>query len=199
MPVIREYQGEAGPLFIHTDAVFVEGGKTYVLRLPGVSFNAGAERSAVGKHIPERIEVKLGDQYTTVVNWNFRSIEENGELAEGDFLILRPRPEYVNGISIGRPQWLMRPRDLLPVRFTLSRAPTGFYVPNRAITLVGAKPAVYRVEDGIARATPVSLHETVEEYRRIQGEGLSQGVQIIVGGVHYVSDGQPVSVTEILE
>ena len=199
LPVVREYQGEAGPLFIHTDAVLSEDGKTYVLRLPGVSFHAGAERSAVGKHIPERIEVTLGDQYTTVVNWNFRSVEDSGALTEGDFLILNPQPEYVNGVSIGRPQWLLRPRDLVPVRVNLSSAPIGFYVPNTAITLLGDIPTVYRVEDGVARATSVSLFETVDEYRRIQAEGLAEGTRIIVGGVHYISDEQPVSVTEVLE
>ena len=174
-------------------------GKTYVLRLPGVSFHAGAERSAVGKHLPDRIEVTLGDQYTTVVTWNFRSIVDEGELVEGDFLILNPQPEYVEGVSIGRPQWLLRPHDLVPVQFSLSNTPTGFYVPNAALTLIGDATSVYRVEDGIARATPVTLHETVDEQRRIEGTGIAGGTQIIVGGVHYVSDGQPVSVTEIVE
>ena len=199
LPVVREFQGEPGPLFVHSNAVFTEDGKTYVLRLPGVSFHAGAERSAVGRHVPERVQVTLGDQYTTVVNWNFRSVEDDGALAEGDFLIINPRPDYVNGVAIGRPHWLLRPRALVPVRFNLSASPVGFYVPNSAIILLGDTPNVYRVENGFARATPVSPLETVDEYRRIQGEGLADGVRIIVGGVHYVSDGQPVSVTEVVE
>ena len=159
----------------------------------------GAERSAVGRHVPERVQVTLGDQYTTVVNWNFRSVEDDGALAEGDFLLINPRPDYVNGVAIGRPHWLLRPRDLVPVRFNLSASPVGFYVPNSAIILLGDTPNVYRVENGLARTTPVSPLETVDEYRRIQGEGLADGVRIIVGGVHYVSDGQPVSVTEVVE
>ncbi len=198
MPVVREFQGEPGPLFIHTDSVYPEDGRNYVLRLPGVSFNAGAERSAVGKHVPERIEVTFGDQYITVVNWNFRSVEDNDELEEGDFLILNPAPEYVDGVSIGRPQWLLRPRDLVPVRFTLASAPPGLYVPNTALTLLGEAYHVFRVENGVARATAVSLHETVDGRRRIEGKGLREGTRIVVGGVHYVSDGQPVFITEVL-
>ncbi len=198
MPVVREFQGEPGPLYIHTDSVYTQDGRNYVLRLPGVSFNAGAERSAVGKHVPERIEVTFGDQYITVVNWNFRSVEDNHELDEGDFLILNPAPEYVDGVSIGRPQWLLRPRDLVPVRFTLASAPPGLYVPNTALTLLGEAYHVFRVENGVARATAVSLHETVDGRRRIEGKGLREGTRIVVGGVHYVSDGQPVSITEVL-
>ncbi len=198
LPAIREYQGEEGPLFVPIDSVLAEGDETFVLRLPGVGFHAGAERSAVGKHIPEKVRVTLGDQYTTVVNWNFRSVTSNKDLAEGDFLILNPQPNYIEGVAGGRPQWLLRPRDLVPVQFALSTTTPGFYVPNRAITLVGDSQAVFVVEDGVARARPVSVHETFEELRRIEGEGVTTGSKVIVGGVHYVSDGQPVTITEAL-
>lgn len=198
LPAVREYQGEEGPLFVPIDSVLVEGDETFVLRLPGVSFHAGAERSAVGKHIPEKVRVTLGDQYTTVVKWNFRSVTSNEDLVEGDFLILNPQPNYIKGVAGGRPQWLLRPRDLVPVQFALSTTTPGFYVPNRAITLVGDSPAVFVVEDGVARARPVTVHETFEELRRIEGEGVTTGSKVIVGGVHYVSDGQPVTITEAL-
>jgi RND family efflux transporter MFP subunit len=199
LPVIREFQGEAGPLFVSTRAILIEDDKTYVMRLPGVSFHDGADRSAVGLHIPERVDVELGDEYSTVVNWNFRSIEDSGTLIEGDFLILNPHPDYAQGVLVGRPQWLLRPGDLVPVRFDLSRTTTGFYAPGKAITLLGGELNVFRVEAGIARATRITLHETAEEQRRIEGEGLSPGTQLVVGGVHYISEGQPVSVTEVLK
>ncbi len=132
------------------------------------------------------------------MNWTFRSIVPNEILAEGDFLILNPLPAYVDGVSSGRPQWLLRPRDLIPVQFALATTPPGFYVPNRAITLVGGSEVVYVVEDGVATARPVSVHDSFEELRRIEGEGIIAGANVVVGGVHYVSDGQPVTVTETL-
>ena len=199
LPAVREFQGEAGPLFVPIDSVLTEGDETFVLRLPGVSFHAGAERSAVGKHIPEKIKVTLGEHYTTVVNWNFRSITNSEALTEGDFLILNPQPNYTQGVASGRPQWLLRPRDLVPVQFALSATTLGFYVPIRAITLVGDGLAVFIVEDGVARTRPVSVHETFEERRRIEGDGVTTGSKVIVGGVHYVSDGQPVTITEVLQ
>ena len=85
------------------------------------------------------------------------------------------------------------------MQFSISAAPKGFYVPNTAVTLTGNTPTVYRVEDGVARATTVELLQTVDANRRIQGKGISSGTHIIVGGVHYVSDGQPVSVTEVIK
>ncbi len=199
LPVVRKRQGESGPLFAPTDSIGTEGDATYVLRLPGVSFNAGGKRSAVGGHRPEKVYVTLGDQYFTVVNWNFRSLVEFGDLSEGDFLIRRPQPDYVDGVAIGRPQWLLRPRDLVPVQFELSAAPSGFYVPIRAITLTQTGEAVLVAEDGLARERPVTVHETFQEYRRIEGDGITDGTQVIVGGVHYLSDGQPVSISEMLE
>ena len=144
------------------------------------------------------VRVILGDQYTTVVNWTFRSIAANDILVEGDFLILNPQPNYVDGVSSGRPQWLLRPRDLIPVQFALSTTKPGLYVPNRAIALVGGSEVVYVVEDGVATVRPVSVHESFEELRRIDGEGITAGANVVVGGVHYVSDGQPVTVTEVL-
>lgn len=194
LPVVREFQGEPGPLFVPTDSVLREGGRTFVLRLPGVSFNPGAERSAVGRHIPDKVEITLGTQYTTVINWNFRSLLESGDLAEGDFLALHPTSEHAHAVAIGRPQWLLRPRDLVPVKFTLSASPPGFYVPTSAITLSDNGEAVFVVENGRAVERPVSVRETFEELRRIEGEGIAEGVLVIVGGVHYVSDDQPVTI-----
>lgn len=198
LPVVKEYQGENGPLFVHTDSLLKENGKTYVLRLPGVSFHPGAERGAFGKHVPEKVEVTVGDQYITVIKWNFRSIVDNGNLTEGDFLIIDPKPAHLKGVAIGRPQWLLRPRDLVPVQFSLSAVPRGFYVPINAITLINGHHGVFTVENGRARLHPVNVFETFEELRRIEGEGVGNGTRVVVGGVHYVSDSQPVTITEAL-
>ena len=83
----------------------------------------------------------------------------------------------------------------MPVHFALSATRRGYYVPINAITLVDGKHVVFVVEDGSAVARPVSVHETFQELRRIEGEGLGDGARVIVGGVHYVSDGQPVTIT----
>ena len=194
LPVVRRYQGEAGKLFVHGNSIFLEDGKTYVFRLPGVSFHPGAKRSAVGKHVPEKVEVTLGNEYYTVIKWNFRSLEVSGDLREGDFLVIGPKKEHLNGLAIGRAQWLLRPGDLVPVRFQLDATPKGLYVPMSAITVIDEKHVVFSVEEDRARLREVTVHETYHELRRIEGEEIGVGNQVIISGVHYVSDGQPVNI-----
>ncbi len=194
LPVIRRYHGEAGALFVHTNSIYTEDGKTYVLRLPGVSFHPGARRSAVGKHVPDKVAVSLGDEYVTVIRWNFRSLKPSSDLREGDFLVIGPKPEYLQGLAIGRAQWLLRPGDLVPVRFLLESTPKGFYVPVDAITMVEDRPIVFVVEDQRARMKSVTVHDTYRELRRIEAEGLAPGDQIIISGMHYVADGEPIRI-----
>ena len=194
LPVVREFQGEAGPLYVPSDAILEESGKTYVLRLPGVSFHGRAARDAVGVHRPEKLEVRLGDRYTSVVTWSFRSVVDDGTLAEGDFVIRNPQPGFVDGIVMGRPQWLFRPRDLVPVEFNLAAAPEGFYVPLDAVVMIGSSLHVFRVTDAVARAVGVSVHDTIDDHRRVVSDALQQGDSIVSAGAHFLSDGQPVVV-----
>jgi RND family efflux transporter MFP subunit len=194
LPVASRYQGEAGALFVPVDSVYHEDGRAYVLRLPGVGFRNDTRRDAVGRHVPEKIAVQLGEDYLTVVKWNFRSLEQAGELREGDFLVMKPRAEYLNGLAIGRSQWLLRPGDLVPVRFLLDATPRGFYVPVDAITRVESRQAVFLVEAGVARLRPVTVHESYQELRRIQGEGIEAGARVITGGSHFVSEGEAVRI-----
>jgi RND family efflux transporter MFP subunit len=194
LPVARRYQGEAGALFVPVDSLYREDGKDYVLRLPGVGFTDDASRDAVGKHLPEKIAVELGDDYLTVVKWNFRSLKRNGALREGDFLVLKPQPKYLEGLAIGRPQWLLRPGDLVPVRFLLDATPRGLYVPVDAITTFGDAHAVFLVENNTARLRTVRVRDSYQELRRIEGDGIVGGAQVITGGMQFVSDGEPVRV-----
>ena len=160
--------------------------------------------SALGVALAHRLgdDVRLTDRPEAPVKadssipCSFLPDESTDALVEGDFIILNPLPDYVNGVVGGRPQWLLRPHDLIPVQLSLSNTTPGFYVPNRAVTLVGDQTTIYIVEDGIAVASPVTVHDSFEELRRIEGEDLHDGTRVIVGGVHYVSEGQPVTVTE---
>ena len=187
-------RAKGGPLFVQTDCVYREAGQTFVLRLPGVSFHASGQPTAVGKHVPEKVEVSLGEEYFTVNKWNFRSLRESGGLVEGDFLAVGPTKAHEEGLAIGRPQWLLRPGDLVPVRFHLDFTPRGFYVPVDAIVKRAGNHSVFAVRDGVARKVAVAVSDTFGELRRIEGEGIGRGTQIVVRGAHYVSDGQPISI-----
>lgn len=194
LPVVRRYHGEEGSLYVPINSLYYENGKTYVLTLPGVSFHSGASRSAVGKHIPEKIEVELADDYFTVIKWNFRSLKKNNGLQEGDFLVLNPIQEHLTGLAVGRPQWLLRPGDLVPVSFLQHSTKKGIYVPINAISKVDDKHVVYIAENDSAKMIEISLHETYRELRRIEGNGIEPGINIIIGGMHYVSDAQVIRI-----
>ena len=72
--------------------------------------------------------------------------------------------------------------------------PRGHYVPVDAITSIDGKHVVFVVEEKKARMTEVAVLETYRELRRIEAESIVPGTAVIVGGVHYVSDGQPVTI-----
>ncbi len=196
LPAVRQYQGEGKVLFVPAESIYRDHGKDYVLRLPGVGFRTDARRDAVGKHMPEKIPIEVADDYLTVAKWTFRSLKQSGELDEGDFLVINPRKEHENGLAVGRAQWLLRPGDLVPVQFLLDATPRGFYVPVNAITRIGDAHIVLVVEDGIARSRVVSVNESYQELRRIEGEGITTGTAVITGGVHYVSDGERVRIVD---
>jgi hypothetical protein len=145
--------------------------------------------------VPDKVEVELGEEYFAVNKWNFRSLKSSGDLKEGDFLATGSTKEHESGLAIGRPQWLLRPGDLVPVNFLLETMPRGFYVPVDVIVTRGGSRFVFLADDGVARLQSVTVHETYGELRRIEGDGIEAGTQVIIRGVHYVSDCQPISVT----
>ena len=97
-----------------------------------------------------------------------------------DSAVADPRPAYVEGVAVGRPQWLFRPGYLVPVEFVLAGPALGFYVPIRALVLVAGQPAVFLAESDRARLVDVSVHETFEELQRIEGDGIVDGARVIV-------------------
>ena len=105
-----------------------------------------------------------------------------------------PAKPHLDGVVIDRPQWLFRPGDIVPVRFILNMTTRGFYVPVDAITVIDGNHVVFGVEDSKAHTIPVTVHDTYQELRRIESDQLRPGIPIVVGGVRFLSDGQPVSI-----
>ena len=85
--------------------------------------------------------------------------------------------------------------DLVPVNFLLETTPRGYYVPVGAIVTRGGNRSVFLADNGVAQLQSVTVHETYGELRRIEGDGIEAGTKVIIRGVHYVSDGQPISLT----
>ena len=194
LPIIRRYHGEEGALFVETHAIYREGDKMFVLRIPDMNLDSGGRMSIVGKNVPEKIPVVLGTDYYRVVSWTMQSLNQHGALREGDLLVLNPKSEHLTGFAYGRSQWVLRPGDLVPVHFISETTPKGFYVPVDAIVKIDERPLVFVAESNRAMMREVSVHESYGGMRRIEGEGIGSGSQVIVSGVHYVADGQPIRI-----
>ena len=108
-----------------------------------------------------------------------------------------PRPEHLKGAVMSAFDWVIRPGDIVPVSFDLGELPAGFYVPVEAILTLNGAASVFVVgEGGRARSIPVTLHETVGLQRRIEGNGLEDGMRVILEGLHYVGEGDRLRVVQ---
>ncbi|MEZ5962496.1 MAG: HlyD family efflux transporter periplasmic adaptor subunit [Planctomycetota bacterium] len=196
MPVMRAEAGVPGPLFVGAACVRVETDGTFVYRLPGMAgFQPrSAPMDAVLK--PERVPVHLESERLTFVNFKFVRVRDDSAVAEGDALICDPRPEHVDGVTLARYDWMLRPGDLVPVRLAPVAAPPGVYVPVDAIVSVDGQHSVFVVEDDRCRRVPVTAHESVGDRRRITGDDVTAGRRIVHEGAHYLGDGEPVRVVE---
>lgn len=104
-----------------------------------------------------------------------------------------------------REQWLLRPGDLAKVDLVDSRMPRGFYVPIDAINEKSGKHYVFVVEGDAAkkvRKVEVAIADgpnTLKRIASVGGQELSDGSQIVLGGVHYLVDGETVNVAAEVE
>ena len=63
----------------------------------------------------------------------------------------------------------------------------------QAIRTLNDERYVFVVENGRARKVPVTVHESFREMRRIAGD-LKPGEKIVYKGLHYIGDGDAVTV-----
>lgn len=189
VPVLTRYHGEPGPLYVAHDSIVSEGGKNYVFLIPRLSILG---KKPTGSLTPKKVEVTLGENYWTVLDWHLREVKGEG-LHDQDFAVRQPTAEDRKAVNTRLTQWLVRPGDLIPVSFDLGRLPRGFYVPVTAVKELNGETWVFVVQDGKAKRIPVKAHESYEDTRRVEGEGLQEGAQLVIKGVHYLADGSVVS------
>jgi len=112
--------------------------------------------------------------------------------------------EFTGGTALfEREQWLLRPGDLVGVDLNPVPMPAGFYVPIDAIAESSGKNFVFVVDgEGKVRKVEVSTARGLNTTKRIQPvgeESLSEGDRIVLGGVHYLTDGESVNVASEVE
>ncbi|MEM0926903.1 MAG: HlyD family efflux transporter periplasmic adaptor subunit, partial [Planctomycetota bacterium] len=100
-------------------------------------------------------------------------------------------------------EWMLRPGDLVKVDLARTERKAGFYVPLDAIVREGSESAIFVVasdDEPVAKRIPVSLskpkkdsvassHVLINPIEEFELEGM----RLIIGGAHYLIDGEPVS------
>lgn len=103
--------------------------------------------------------------------------------------------------------WMLRPGDLVRVEMGSQAGTAGFFVPMEAIYEETGKTYIFIAERGesgtVAKRIPVKVSDDGKTangtLRRIipqSADVLRDGMQLIVGGAHYLRDGEAIRVTE---
>ncbi len=192
-PVLKDKEGQPGPIFVQTACIVQEDGQDYVYRLPGVKVGPQATGDFSRTFEPERVPVQRTDHFRMFVDFPFVEVVSD-ELSEFELLLVNPAVNQRETVRLENRDWLLRPGDLVPVQFDWGSFPPGFYVPVEAVRTLNDRTQVFVIEDGRCRAVNVSVHESSGQQRRIEGPGLTNGTAIVVEGIHYLEDGAAVRV-----
>ncbi|MDJ0522866.1 MAG: HlyD family efflux transporter periplasmic adaptor subunit [Planctomycetota bacterium] len=210
LPAVERHHDEGGPLYVCRECVATEKdtGKQVLYRLKGGKFARPRPAEMFeGRLDLERVEVNPIDggpeNFMQILNWSFQRMDpvEGYSIDYGDLFVRFEPPDVTlasieRGAVFDRYDWAIRPGDLVPVVFEGKASPRGIWVPDDAIRVENEKRSVFVVENGKARAVPVSVHESVGRLRRIEGEALKAGLRVVVVGMHYVHDGADVAVSK---
>ncbi|WP_442508989.1 efflux RND transporter periplasmic adaptor subunit [Novipirellula sp. SH528] len=97
-------------------------------------------------------------------------------------------------------QWMLRPGDLVSVDLSSNDAEFGFHVPINAIYEESGETFLFVTQDGIAKKISVQQKQAENldagSVVEIQSPELADGMQFIVGGVHYLRDGEEVRIVQ---
>ena len=94
------------------------------------------------------------------------------------------------------PQWMLRPGDLVKVDISGSAIARGFFLPIEAIYIDGENDYIFVAENDKARKIKVNRlpSENLDAASTVQIESseLKDGLEVIIGGVHSLTDGQSI-------
>ena len=207
--LVRGILDDSARDFIEENSIHKDGEGEYVWKVIEDIQAGGRTRGPLLQ--VEKARVKSGAIKTSFLGlWTFRDItvDDPATLVAGRDRILG-RLDLPSGVTeftggqvlFEREQWLLRPGDLVGVDLSEEPMPSGFYVPIDAIAESSGKNFVFVVAAGdsgsTVRQVEVKASDGPNTHKRIEATGdqaLSAGEQIVLGGVHYLTDGEAVSV-----
>lgn len=201
--------GTNGVLMVEESAIEKDGDQDYVWLIKDVSF---------GETITDLVKVERRNVVRGPIrlpflgNWDFQQIIFDDKTIDKEGLLAGKlefpdvdRSEW-DGESLvvdSGEQWMLRPGDLVNVNLNPTQGQSGLFVPVQAIYEDLGETFVFVVVDGVAKKTKVIaiLPDTVDLDSLIRIEpddtsALQPGANIVVGGVHYLNDGDKVRVVD---
>lgn len=196
--------------FVHEHALQKDAVGDYVWKI--VELGDGSNGTRGPLLTVEKVRVTPGDRVSSFLGlWTFRDVTLNDpstfDLEQDRILGKLDLPDgqtelQGDTVLFERERWLLRPGDLVGVQLNENRMPSGFYVPIDAITEKSGENFVFAVNGGKVSKIPVVVGDGPNTLKRIEATGdakLSAGTQIVLGGVHFLTDGEAVNVASVME
>jgi multidrug efflux pump subunit AcrA (membrane-fusion protein) len=221
LPVTRDLWKPLSGIFGDPDRYYVEQSSIqhdaqgdYIWKIIGG--HRTGQRSSGPLLKVQKVRVTAGDHTENFLGlWTFRDLTFNDpdgiDLENDRFigkLVLPEGQAELTGDTVlfEREQWLLRPGDLVHVDLNADNLSAGLYVPIDAISEKAGQSSVFVVEDSsegsTVRQVPVSVSDGPNTLKRIAASGdmpLAIGSRIVLGGVHYLTDGERVNVASEAE
>ena len=216
---IRGILDDSDRYYVEQNAIHKDEQGEYVWKI--IDPSGGSERARGPLLKVEKVRVTAGNERTSFLGlWTFRDVAvDDGAVDDG--ATFDPEQDRVLGklvlpqgatgltgdtVLFEREQWLLRPGDLVGVDLSENRLPRGFYVPIDAITEKSGSNYIFALDGadaaGKVRRIEVSVADGPNTLKRIEAIGdqpLTSGTQIVLGGVHYLIDGEAVNVASVAE
>lgn len=198
---------ENGMFVVEENAIETDGNSSYVWVFKDIMF---------GDTMPESVKVRKVEVQPSEIrvpflgNWVFRQVTFLDDSIQPTNLIAGklefPDNERVEWdgetlfVDSGQ-QWMLRPGDLVDVNLNPEMSQPGYFVPVEAIYEDLGSTYVFMVKGNTARKTKVDaiLPTKLDAGSLIRIEpgvnsSFAEGDQIVVGGVHYLNDGDEINV-----
>jgi multidrug efflux pump subunit AcrA (membrane-fusion protein) len=187
----------AGPFYVEANrALRRDGGGHYVWAAPSHVFL---------EPLPDDGVLELRKHYLEVgsrhINYQglylFREVTDPRGMKPYTVIALDVDEGFEDGgkVVVSPGDWLLRPGQLVPVLLSHEVPRPGLYLPMDALKPVDEQNAVvFLNQGGRAKETPVRILDRVGELIRVEGDGIAEGVEIITDHVHFLQDGEAVSV-----
>ena len=201
MPRIkRTMTFQAAKIAPHEGRFYAE--ETHALRKDGKGYFVWADPNYTEKDsVPDgtvlnlrKFRVVPGDRRGNLQGiYLIRELTDIGDLKPGMLIPLDVPQTDADELQVvmARPQWLLRPGQIVDVLLKGEAPAPGLYVPLDAID---AKGAIFVADQGKARRVEARIGGRIGELARVEGEGLRPGALVITDYIHFLKDGEPVRV-----